>query len=164
MEKTLILLKPDAVQRQIIGEIITRFERVGLRIVGMKMIYPDRDHYYTHYEKIGKMVSRRGDRAFDVTLDFMLQGPVVAMVLDGVGAVGQVRKMVGDTDPKASLPGTIRGDYTHMSLEQATKKDTSIPNVIHASGDPKEAEEEIKHWFSENELFDYQTVHQKYTH
>jgi len=164
MEQTLILFKPDAIQRQLVGEIITRFEKVGLRIVGMKMIYPDRDHYYKHYEDIGKMISRRGEKAFEVTLDFMLKGPVIAVVLEGVEAVALVRKMVGDTDPKVSAPGTIRGDFTHMSLKHATEKDSSIPNVLHASGDAKEAKAEISHWFDKDELFEYKTLHQKYTH
>lgn len=163
MERTLIVLKPDAVQRGIIGEIMTRFERVGLKIVGTKMVKPDYDHYYHHYENIGQMVSRRGKEAFDVTLDFMNLGPVIAVVLEGVDAVSLVRKMVGTTAPKEAVPGTIRGDYAHMGFEYANGEGIGIPNLIHASGDPKEAKEEIDHWFSESELFDYQTVYEVYT-
>ncbi len=163
MERTLIVLKPDAVQRGIIGEILTRFERVGLKIVGTKMVKPDYDHYYYHYENIGQMVSRRGKEAFDVTLDFMNLGPVIAVVLEGVDAVSLVRKMVGTTAPKEAVPGTIRGDYAHMGFEYANGEGIGIPNLIHASGDPKEAKEEIDHWFSESELFDYQTVYEVYT-
>lgn len=163
MERTLILLKPDSVKRGIIGEIITRFERVGLKIVGAKMLQPDYQHYYKHYEDIGKMVSRRGQKAFDVTLDMMNEGPVIAVVLEGVEAASLVRKMVGTTEPKQALPGTIRGDYAHISFGHADKEGIGVPNIIHASGDAKEASEEIAHWFSESELFDYQTVYETYT-
>lgn len=163
MERTLIVLKPDALKRGIAGEIITRFERAGLKIVGTKMLEPDYDHYYEHYENIGQMISRRGQDAFDVTLEFMQDGPVIAMVLEGIGAVELVRKMVGTTEPKAALPGTIRGDYAHISFEYANSIGVGIANLIHASGDPKEAKKEIAHWFSESELYDYQTVHEVYT-
>lgn len=163
MERTLIVLKPDAVQRGIIGEVITRFERVGLKIVGTKMLQPDYQHYYHHYEDIGKMVSRRGKEAFDVTLEFMNEGPVIAVVLEGIEAVTLVRKMVGSTAPKEAIPGTIRGDYAHMGFEHANKAGIGIPNLIHASGDPAEAEQEIAHWFSESELFQYQTVYDVFT-
>jgi nucleoside-diphosphate kinase len=164
MERTLILLKPDAVQRGIVGEIITRFERVGLKIVATKMLAPDRDHYYKHYEDIGKMVSRRGEHAFNVTLDFMMAGPVIAVVLEGVEAVSLVRKMVGGTEPKTADPGTIRGDYSHISFSHADVKKVGIPNLIHASGDPDEAKQEIAHWFNDDELFDYKTASEHFTH
>jgi nucleoside-diphosphate kinase len=162
-EKTLIILKPDAVQRGIVGEILSRFEKAGLKIIGSKMLKPDKEHYFHHYENIGKMVSRRGQKAFDVTLDMMNSGPVIAFVLQGVEAVSLVRKMVGATEPKSALPGTIRGDYAHMSFGYADINDVGIPNLIHASGDVDEAELEIKHWFSESDLFDYQTVHEVFT-
>lgn len=163
MERTLIILKPDTVQRGIVGEILTRFERAGLKIVGTKMMLPSEEHYHHHYENISKMISRRGQKAFDITLEMMQEGPVIAFVLEGVECVSLVRKMVGTTEPKEAAPGTIRGDYAHVSFAHADKHDVGIPNVIHASGDPVEAEAEIRHWFSETELFDYQTVHEKYT-
>jgi nucleoside-diphosphate kinase len=163
MERTLIIFKPDTVQRGIVGEILTRFERAGLKIVGTKMLQPDNDHYYHHYETISKMVSRRGQKAFDVTLDLMQEGPVIALVLEGIEAVSLVRKMVGETEPKSAAPGTIRGDYAHVSFAHADKQDQGIANIIHASGDPEEAAEEIKHWFSEAELFDYVASHEKFT-
>jgi nucleoside-diphosphate kinase len=163
VERTLIILKPDAIQRGIVGEVITRFERAGLKIVGTKMLQPDYDHYHHHYETISKMVSRRGKEAFDVTLDMMQRGPVVAMVLEGIEAVGLVRKLVGTTEPKEASPGTIRGDYAHVSFSHANAHGQGIANIIHASGDPEEAAAEIQHWFSEAELFDYQTVHETYT-
>lgn len=92
MERTLIILKPDAVKRGISGEILTRFERAGLKIIGIKMLKPDYDQFYHHYENISKMVSRRGQTAFDVTLKLMQEGPVIAVALEGLSAVPLVRK------------------------------------------------------------------------
>lgn len=163
VQKTLVLFKPDTVQRGLVGEILTRFERVGLKIVGTKMIAPNKEHYYTHYEDIGKMVTRRGEQAFNVTLEMMVQGPVIAMVFEGVEAVALVRKLVGPTEPKSADPGTIRGDFSHMSFGYADDEGKGIPNLIHASGDPEEAEQEINHWFSDSELYEYESVHEKFT-
>ena len=163
VEKTLVLFKPDTVQRGLVGEILTRFERVGLKIVGTKMIFPNKDHYYHHYEDIGQMVTRRGQKAFDVTLEMMQTGPVIAMVFEGVEAVALVRKMVGGTEPKSAAPGTIRGDFSHMSFEYADGEGKGIPNLIHASGDSKEAKQEIGHWFAADELYSYEVVNEKFT-
>ena len=163
IQRTLILFKPDAVQRGIVGEILTRFERVGLKIVGTKMIFPDKDHYHKHYEKIGKMITRRGEKAFDLALNFMTQGPVIAMVLEGVDAVELVRKLVGGTEPKNAAPGTIRGDFSHMSFGYADQAGRGIPNLIHASGCMEEAAEEIAHWFNDGELYEYSTPRDKFT-
>jgi nucleoside-diphosphate kinase len=163
VQKTLVLFKPDTVQRGLVGEILTRFERVGLKIVATKMIAPNKDHYHKHYEEIGQMITRRGEHAFDVTLKMMIEGPVIAMVFEGVEAVALVRKLVGTTEPKSALPGTIRGDYSHMSFGYADSQDKGIPNLIHASGDPEEAVQEISHWFSDEELYEYQTAHEKFT-
>lgn len=163
IQRTLILFKPDAVQRGIVGEILTRFERVGLKIVGTKMIFPDKDHYHKHYEKIGKMITRRGEKAFDLALTFMTQGPVIAMVLEGVDAVELVRKLVGGTEPKNAAPGTIRGDFSHMSFGYADQAGRGIPNLIHASGCMEEAAEEIAHWFNDGELYEYSTPRDKFT-
>ena len=162
-ERTLIILKPDAVQRGLVGEIVSRFEKTGLKIVGAKMLKPDYDHFFHHYENIGKMISRRGQKVFDVTLEMMNTGPVIAFVLEGIEAVSLVRKMVGTTEPKSASPGTIRGDYAHMSFAHGDSNEIGIPNLIHASGDSEEAKAEIAHWFSENELFEYETVHEKFT-
>jgi nucleoside-diphosphate kinase len=93
----------------------------------------------------------------------MLQGPVIAMILEGVGAVEQVRKMVGATEPKSAQPGTIRGDFSHVSFEHANSHNVGIANLIHASADVQEANKEIAHWFTESEIFDYEVVHEKYT-
>jgi nucleoside-diphosphate kinase len=163
MERTLIILKPDALQRGIVGEITTRFERVGLKIVAAKVLQPSEEQYYYHYETIGKMISRRGQQAFDVTLEFMQEGPVLAMVLEGIEAISLVRKMVGTTEPKSALPGTVRGDYSHISFDYANGKGVSIPNLIHASGDSDDAKQEIAHWFHDDEIFEYETVHEKFT-
>ncbi len=163
MEQTLILLKPDALQRALAGEIITRFERVGLKIVAAKILKPSKEQYFHHYETIGKMISRRGQEAFDVTLDFMQEGPILAMVLEGIEAVAVVRKMVGTTEPKSAEPGTIRGDFSHISFAYASKNGLSLPNLIHASGDPAEAKLEIAHWFGKDEIFVYESVHDKFT-
>jgi nucleoside-diphosphate kinase len=162
-ERTLIILKPDAVQRGIVGEILARFEKVGLKIIGAKMLKPDNAHYHHHYETIGKVATRRGQKVFDITLAMMSIGPVVAFVLEGIEAASLVRKMVCATEPKSALPGTIRGDYSHMSYAHADANEVGIPNLIHASGDADEAKLEIAHWFSESELFSYETVHEKFT-
>lgn len=163
VQRTLVLFKPDTVQRGLVGEILTRFERVGLKIVATKMIAPDKEHYHKHYEEIGQMITRRGEHAFGVTLQMMVQGPVIAMVFEGVEAVALVRKLVGATEPKSALPGTIRGDYSHMSFGYADAEGKGIPNLIHASGDVEEAKKEIAHWFSDDEMYDYQTLHEKFT-
>lgn len=163
MERTLILIKPDAVQRTIVGEIITRFERVGLKIIGMKMLEPSSELYHEHYEKISQLISRRGQAVFDVNLEFMMQGPVIALVLEGVGAAALVRKMVGETEPATAQPGTIRGDYSHVSFDHANAVGAGIPNLVHASGDAAEAEAEIKLWFAPDELFNYATTHEHHT-
>lgn len=163
VEKTLIVFKPDAIQRGIVGEILTRFERVGLKIVATKMIAPTKAHYHQHYEEIGKMITRRGQKTFDITLEMMIEGPVIAMVLEGVEAVELVRKLVGTTEPKSALPGTIRGDFSHMSFGYADDANKGIPNLIHASGDVDEAQQEIDHWFSDAELYDYSVLNEKFT-
>ena len=164
MERTLIILKPDTVQRGLVGEVIARFEKVGLKIVGCKMVKPDDNHYHYHYENISKMISRRGQKGFDVTLKMMQEGPVIAIVLEGIESISLVRKMVGTTEPKLATPGTIRGDYAHISFTEANQKEQGIANIIHASGDQEEAKQEIKHWFDKSELFEYKTLHEKYTH
>ena len=163
IQKTLVVLKPDTVGRSIVGEIISRFERVGLHIAGMKMLRPDKDFLYHHYETLGQMISRRGQKPFDVTVKMMMTGPVIAIILEWVGAVEIVRKMVGTTEPKMAAPGTIRGDYAHMSFDYADKQDIGVPNLIHASGNIEEATAEIKYWFKEDELFEHQSLHQKFT-
>lgn len=163
VQQTLILFKPDAVQRGVVGEIITRFERVGLKIVGTKMISPTKEHYHKHYEEIGQVITRRGEKVFNNVLDNMTNGPVIAMVLEGIEAVELVRKLVGSTEPKSAAPGTIRGDFSHMSYGYGDAQDKGIPNLIHASGDEDDAAKEIPHWFSDDELYDYEALNEKFT-
>ncbi len=163
MEQTLLILKPDAVMRSIVGEVITRFEKAGFKIVGIKMLRPDYGHYKRHYEDIGTLKTRKGDEIFESTLASMQDGPVIAMVLEGVEAVEAVRKMVGDTQPKSALPGTIRGDYAHVTFGQASAAGKGVANVVHASADKNEAGKEIAHWFKPEELYDYHVVHEQFT-
>lgn len=163
MERTLIVFKPDAVMRGIVGEVLSRFEKVGFKIVAAKMVSPDHDHFFEHYEGIGTLKTRKGDEIFENQLKAMQAGPVIALVLQGVDAVETVRKMVGNTEPKSALPGTIRGDYAHVNYDQANASGRSISNVLHASADKSEAEREIAHWFSDSEFHDYTTVHEQFT-
>ncbi len=184
MERTLIILKPDALKRAIIGEIITRFERAGLKIVGIKMLIPDQELLVKHYPeelipivgnktktdwdaygiKFTESIEEIGRMIVDATREFMRSGPVVALVLEGGHAVEVVRKLVGSTGPKDSAPGTIRGDYAHLSLGRASLAKKGAANLIHASGSVDEAKKEIVMWFSPEELFDYKTVHEHLTH
>lgn len=163
IQRSLVVLKPDAVQRGIVGEILQRFERVGLKIVGMKMVMPDETLYRKHYEDIGQMITRRGEETFRYNVKYMMTGPVIAMVLEGVEAVPLVRKIVGPTEPKSADMGTIRGDFSHMSFGYSNAKGIGVPNLVHASGNPEEAEKEIYLWFNENELYDYCDLSEKYT-
>ena len=163
IQRSLVVLKPDAVQRGIIGEILQRFERVGLKIVGMKMVMPDEALYRKHYEDIGKMITRRGEEAFRYNVQYMMTGPVIAMVLEGVEAVPLVRKIVGPTEPKSAEMGTIRGDFSHMSFGYSNSKGIGVPNLVHASGSMEEAQQEIYLWFNESELYDYNDLNEKYT-
>ncbi|MDR2540866.1 MAG: nucleoside-diphosphate kinase [Candidatus Peribacteria bacterium] len=162
IERSLVLAKPDAIGRGLVGEIITRFEKVGLKIVGAKMVWPTQELLYAHYEEVGQMISRRGQDKFDMTVAFMQQSPVIAFCFEGVEAVKVIRKIVGTTEPLSALPGTIRGDYAHMSFAYGDDEGKGIPNLVHASGDPEEAIKEIALWFKPGELFDYVTVSQPY--
>ena len=157
IQKTLVLLKPDAVERGLSGEIIHRLERAGLKIVGMKMVLIDKEFASKHYDAHVK-------KSFYKSLEeYITSGPVIAMAIEGVDAVTVLRKMAGDTEPKKSAPGTIRGDFAVHSYEFADKKGISIKNLIHSSGTPEEAEKEIGLWFKPKELHSYETVHQKHT-
>jgi len=163
IQRTLVVLKPDTIGRSITGEIISRFERAWLHIVAMKMLRPDKDFLYHHYENIGKMISRRWEKAFNETIKMMTLWPVIAMIFEWVEAVEHVRKLVGVTEPKAAAPGTIRWDYANMSFQYADNKKIGIPNLVHASWSIDEATEEIKHRFSNKEIFDYDPIHSIFT-
>jgi nucleoside-diphosphate kinase len=154
LERTLIILKPDTLQRSLVGEIITRFERAGLKIVAMKMVAPDELHFHKHYEGISNLISRWGKDIYNVTLAQMTETPVIAFVLEGIEAVSYVRKLVGTTDPKDSAPGTIRGDYTHVTRGYTNPIGATLPNILHASGNLEEATKEISLWFDASEIYD----------
>lgn len=149
VERTLVLIKPDGVQRSITGEVITRFERVGLKIVGMKMVWADKKFAEEHYEE------HKSKPFFKGLTEFIRSGPVVAMVVEGLHAPELVKKMVGATEPRTSAPGTIRGDYSHHSYAYTDKKGKSIANIIHASADSKDAKREIALWFDKKEIHSY---------
>jgi nucleoside-diphosphate kinase len=153
IERTLIILKPDTIKRGLIGEIITRFERAGLKIVAMKMVAPDELQFHKHYEGISNLISRWGEDIYNVTLAHMTETPVIVFVLEGVEAVSYVRKLVGTTDPKDSAPGTIRGDYTHVTRASTNPIGATLPNILHASGDPEEAIKEVELWFTPDEIY-----------
>jgi nucleoside-diphosphate kinase len=155
LQQTLVLLKPDAVKRGLIGEIISRFEKAGLKIVAMKMVWVDRKLARKHYEEHVKKDFYPGLEAF------ITSGPVVAMVIEGIDAVEVVRKIVGGTEPKTALPGTIRGDYAHISKEWANKKGKAVANLIHASDSLKNAKREIGVWFRPWEIHSYKTLHEE---
>lgn len=152
IQQTLVLLKPDAVQRGFTGKIIERFENVGLKIVAMKMVKIDTAQAEKHYFDIAQ---RHGKKVLDSLVGYITQGPVIAMILEGVNAVENVRKMVGSTYPNEATPGSIRGDYSHISKQYANDNNKVISNLIHASAKPKEAEYEIKLWFKTEEIYDY---------
>lgn len=180
-ERTLVVIKPDGIQRSLVGEIISRFERAGLKLVGIKMVLPSGEHIEKHYtldpdwrritgEKTLKAYKDKGEKLwtedpFEVTdallnklKKYMTSGPVVAMVLEGMHAVETVRKITGGTEPRTSDVGTIRGDFVTDSYFISDVEKRSLRNVVHASGSEKEAENEIKHWFTESEIVDYRLI------
>lgn len=160
-ERTLVLLKPDALHRGIVGEIITRFERVGAKIVGMKLLVSPKDTAEHHYTD--DLAKRRGEKVRDLMVKMLTSGPIVAIALEGVEIVEVVRKMVGATEPKTAAPGTIRGDYAHVSFKYADAKEIGVFNLIHASGAPDEAEAEIAVWFKPEELVRHRPDYTRYT-
>ncbi len=160
IQRTLVLLKPDAVARGLTGRVLARFEDALLKIVAAKMVWMDaeltRRHYFDLEERFGPGVYRS-------MATFMRSGPVIALVLEGVDAVPCVRKIVGSTYPDQAAPGTIRGDFAHMSKAYANAKGLAVANLVHASGNVAEAEREIGVWFSKAELFDYSSAAQQFT-
>jgi len=153
VERTFVMIKPDGVKRAIIGELISRFEKVGLKLVGMKMDHIDEDFAAKHYSDLVEKPFYPGLR------DMITSGPVIAMVWEGAKAISLVRKMVGATEPAQSAPGTIRGDYAHITYARADAIGGAMPNLVHASDSEEGAEKELHLWFSESDLFDeYETV------
>ncbi len=155
LQRTLVLCKPDAVQRQLCGRIISRFEDAGLKIIAAKFLRADTKFAGTHYADLAQ---RRGQKVAALMISFLASGPVLALVLEGAEAVENVRKLVGTTEPKSAAPGTIRGDFSHVSFSYADKAKKAIANLVHASGSLAEAEQEIKLWFPEKELCSYTAV------
>lgn len=161
MERTLILLKPDALDRGIVGEIITRFERVGAKIIGLKLLVSEKDTAERHYTD--DLAKRRGEKVRQQMVKMLTSGPIIAMVLEGIEIVEVARKMVGATEPKSAAPGTIRGDYAHVSFKHADSKGIGVFNLIHASASPVEAESEINVWFKPEELVSHKPSYTKFT-
>ena len=162
IEQTLVLLKPDTVKRGLIGRIIQRFEDAGLKIIAMKMVWPDRTMARELYDD--DLEKRKGKEVREMMTKFLVEkGPIIAVVLEGISAVEVVRKLVGGTEPKTALPGTIRGDFAHLSYEHADRVKKGIANLIHSSGSKAEAEKEIKIWFKPNEIHDYNLSHEEFT-
>jgi nucleoside-diphosphate kinase len=159
VERTLVLLKPDAVARGLSGRILARFEDNLLKVVATKMVWMDADLTRRHYFDLEE---RFGPDVYNSMAEFMQSGPVIAIVLEGVEAVACVRKMVGSTYPDQAPPGTIRGDFAHMSRAYANARGMAVANLVHASGVLAEAEKEIGVWFTKEEVHDYATVAQKY--
>jgi nucleoside-diphosphate kinase len=186
-ERTLIILKPDAIQRGLIGDIIGRFEKIGLKIIGAKFFVPTEELLNKHYpmdrtefvEGMGhKTLDNYRDLGIDPKsvlgtddaleigkivqkwlVDFMVSAPVFAVVLEGPHAIEIVRKVRGHTLPVKAVPGTITGDYSFDSSGLANNEQRPIRNLVHASGNKEEAEFEINLWFDKDELFDYHTPH-----
>ena len=160
IERTLVLIKPDGVMRGLIGEIIKRFEQRGLKVVALKMKQADKDFAQKHYTE--DLAIRRGAHIRELSINYIITGPVVAMVIEGVDAIDNVRNTVGSTEPKSALPGTIRGDFSHVSYSHADERKKAIANLIHASSDAKDAKAEIDLWFSSDEIYSYDINNHKH--
>jgi nucleoside-diphosphate kinase len=173
-EKTLVIFKPDVLARGLTGEILARFERLGLKLVAMKLIQADPKVAKEHYKKDDEWLLRKGKeimqslkidssedpKKYGQTILDSLSGdiqmyPVVAIVLEGHKAVSLVKKLVGPTNPELALPGTIRGDYSQDSYLLANMMNRPVVNIIHCTDDPKEADREINLWFTQKEIVDW---------
>lgn len=161
IEQTLVLLKHDAVSRGFIGEIISRFEKVGLKIVAMKMQHPEENFAKKHYPT--SIEERHGKEIYSRIVNYLTMGPVIAFILEGIDSIVIVRKMVGDTYPDRSLPGTIRGDFAHINKIHANENNMALFNLIHASENREDAEREINLWFSKEEILNYSHSHDNLT-
>lgn len=182
-ERTFVIVKPDGVHRSLVGDIVSRIEKTGLKFVAMKMVVPNRDQVIDHYNKDDAWCEEKGARTVknlkesggtpnktaleygqDIVeglVSFMTVSPVVVMVLEGNQAVGIVKKLVGGTEPLTSDVGTIRGDLTIDSYELANIDERAVRNLVHCSDVKEEAEREIKVWFKEDELISYNHVNEK---
>jgi len=180
-ERTLVIIKPDGIQRSLVGEIVKRFERVGLKMVGMKFTVPTENQVEEHYTLDPNWKRNVGEKSLaaykkkgatppsedpieigDIVVaglkKYMTSGPVLVMAWQGAHSVEIVRKLVGGTEPRSTDVGTIRGDFVLDSYYMADTDGRAIRNLIHASGSPEEAQQELAHWFAEGELVDYRLV------
>ncbi len=182
-ERSLVLLKPDAVQRSLVGEIIKRFEQTGLKISALKLIEATEAQLLDHYNKDDAWYQKKGEGVVEelkgqeieiekepieygkdiirTVVKYMTAGPVLAMVIEGNQATSVVTKIVGSTEPSSSDVGTIRGDYTVDSYGHATYENRAVRNLVHQSESPEEAEREIKIWFAKEEIIDYTTAQER---
>jgi len=183
-ERTLVIIKPDGLQRSLIGEIVKRYERVGLKLVGLKMVVPTAEHIEQHYtidpewrritgEKRIKAALAKGEKPpsddpLEITKivighlkKYMTSGPVICMVWEGAHAVAIVRKITGGTEPLSTDVGTIRGDFVLDSYLMSDTDSRAVRNLVHASGTVDEAKKEIPHWFKDNEVFGYRLVQEQ---
>lgn len=182
-ERTLVLIKPDAVQRSLMGEIISRFEKKGLKVTAMKMVLPTKEQAAKHYFWSEEEKLKTGNRTLEIykekglemtrtpieqaeyiqkkLVNFLVAGPIIAMVVEAAHAIEHVRKVVGHGSPLTADVGTIRADYTIDSYIIADEADRAARNLIHASSSVDEAEREIKVWFDESEIIDYELAIEK---
>lgn len=182
-ERTFVAVKPDGVQRALVGEIIKRIERTGLKIIGLKMFVATREKANEHYgkddewciskgsnllknleargEKTNKTALELGREIVEHLLTFMTAGPIVGIVVEGNKSVDIVKKIVGGTEPSTSDVGTIRGDFTIDSYDLSNVDGRAVRNLVHCSDKVSEAEREIKIWFKEDELTSYNSIQDK---
>jgi len=163
-EKTLVLIKPDGVKRHLIGKIIMRFEDAGLKIIGIKMVWTNKEFARKHYredldERYKEVELKYGRNVRNELVEYLKEGPVIAIVLKGIDAIKVTRKITGTTYPNESPAGTIRGDFAHISKDFANTNNVMVKNLIHASENPEDAKTEIELWFKENELHSHKTIH-----
>ena len=183
-DRTLVVIKPDGIQRSLVGEIVRRYERVGFKLVGLKMLVPTPEFIEQHYTLDPSWRQKTGEKAIagyekkgleppsrdplEITAKvlanlkkYLTAGPVIAMVWQGAHVVEIVRKITGGTEPLTSDVGTIRGDFVLDSYQMCDTDNRAVRNLIHASGSPEEAEKEISHWFRPEELVSYNVVQEK---
>jgi len=182
-QRTLVLLKPDAVQRSLVGEILLRIERTGLKFTAFKFLVVTEEQLTRHYNKDEKWFKEKGDRVVndrkshglpvekdameygkeivDLIVNFMTAGPILAFIVEGNESVAVVKKIVGATEPKTSDVGTIRGDYTVDSYDHSSVQNRAVRNLVHCSESPEEAEREIPVWFGPEEIVKYSTIQEK---
>jgi len=161
VERSLVLLKPDAVARGLAGQIVARFEAAALKIVGTKMKHMDAEFTRKHYFDLEE---RAGSEIYNCTAGFMQSGPVIAFALEGVDAVAKVRKIIGSTFPDQAAPGTVRGDFAHQTKASSEVSGKAVMNLVHASGNSEEAKYEVELWFPAAELFEYETLAEKFAY